>query len=258
MLEVIGQPSLDAMADAIVEEVFSFLLEALSHFQDIRLGRALDITSMSEAAALAELKSIASLNQISYKSYLGMGYYGTVTPTPILRHVVENAGWYTPYTPYQAEIAQGRLESLLNYQTMVGDLTGLSEANASLLDEATAAAEAMTMAYNRLKGKRSVFFVSEDVFPQTIDVVKTRAQVFFVFCYFFLCYLLSALTVSLSASRSSSVITRPSSLLIKFLESSFNTPVRAVPLIILTVLSPRRRLLVPSPFVQLTCSHSQC
>jgi glycine dehydrogenase len=109
------------------------------------------------------------------KSLIGMGYYGTITPKVILRNVMENPGWYTAYTPYQAEIAQGRLEALLNYQQMVIDLTGLELANASLLDEATAAAEAMTMARRASKAKGNVFFVDDAAFPQTIDVLRTRA-----------------------------------------------------------------------------------
>lgn len=134
--------------------------------------------AMSEYDYLAELKETAALNKV-FKSYIGMGYNSTITPAVILRNVFENPGWYTQYTPYQAEIAQGRLESLLNYQTMVSDLTGLPIANASLLDEGTAAAEAMAMFFG-IKNKRDVthkqFFVGENVFPQTIEIVKTRAQ----------------------------------------------------------------------------------
>jgi glycine dehydrogenase len=132
---------------------------------------------MPEHAALAALKAIAAKNVIK-KSLIGQGYYGTHTPPVILRNLFENPGWYTAYTPYQAEIAQGRLEALLNYQQMVIDLTGMEIANASLLDEATAAAEAMTMARRISKAKGNVFFVDEAAFPQTIDVIKTRAAYF--------------------------------------------------------------------------------
>jgi glycine dehydrogenase len=130
-----------------------------------------------EHEALAALKAIAAKNVVK-KSLIGMGYYDTLTPKVILRNVLENPGWYTAYTPYQAEIAQGRLEALLNYQQMVLDLTGMQLANASLLDEATAAAEAMTMARRISKSKSNVFFVDAHCFPQTIDVVKTRAGLF--------------------------------------------------------------------------------
>ena len=131
---------------------------------------------LSERETIRTLHSIASKNQV-FRSLIGMGYYDTITPTVIQRNVLENSGWYTQYTPYQAEIAQGRLEALLNFQTMVIDLTGLPVANASLLDEATAAAEAMTMFYG-IKGRpqNGIFFVSDDCFPQTIGVMKTRAK----------------------------------------------------------------------------------
>ncbi|WP_291992912.1 aminomethyl-transferring glycine dehydrogenase [Candidatus Accumulibacter sp. ACC003] len=130
-----------------------------------------------EREALAALQAMASRNVVQH-SLIGMGYADTVTPTVIVRNVLENPGWYTAYTPYQAEIAQGRLEALLNYQQMVIDLTGLELANASLLDEATAAAEAMTMARRLSKSKSNVFFVDAACFPQTIDVIKTRAAFF--------------------------------------------------------------------------------
>jgi glycine dehydrogenase len=130
-----------------------------------------------ENEALATLKTIAAQNVVK-KSLIGMGYYDTITPKVILRNVLENPGWYTAYTPYQAEIAQGRLEALLNYQQMVLDLTGMELANASLLDEATAAAEAMTMARRISKSKSNAFFVDAACFPQTFDVVKTRAGLF--------------------------------------------------------------------------------
>ncbi|MDZ4255754.1 MAG: hypothetical protein U1A72_24570 [Sulfuritalea sp.] len=144
----------------------------------IRLQRPLDLPGpMPEHAALAALKAVAAKNVVK-KSLIGQGYYGTHTPPVILRNLFENPGWYTAYTPYQAEIAQGRLEALLNYQQMVVDLTGLEIANASLLDEATAAAEAMTMARRISKTKGNVFFVDEAAFPQTIDVIRTRAAYF--------------------------------------------------------------------------------
>ncbi len=144
----------------------------------IRLPEPLKLAGpMREHEALAKLKAIAGSNVIA-KSLIGMGYHDTLLPNVILRNVLENPGWYTAYTPYQAEIAQGRLEALLNYQQMVIDLTGMELSNASLLDEATAAAEAMTMARRISKSKSNVFFVDEDCFPQTIDVVKTRAGFF--------------------------------------------------------------------------------
>src|SRR5690606_30898924 len=132
----------------------------------------------SEKQYLEGLKQTASLNKV-FKSYIGQGYYDTVTPAVILRNVMENPGWYTQYTPYQAEIAQGRLQALLNFQTMVIDLTGMEIANASLLDEGTAAAEAMFMQYSLRKNQAAKkFFVSELVIPQTIDILKTRANPF--------------------------------------------------------------------------------
>lgn len=132
---------------------------------------------LPEHKALDTLKSIASKNRI-VRSLIGMGYYDCITPAVIQRNVLENPGWYTAYTPYQAEIAQGRLEALLNWQQMVSDLTGLGLANASLLDEATAAAEAMTMARRISKSSSQAFFVDEACFPQTVDVVRTRAKQF--------------------------------------------------------------------------------
>ena len=168
MLRTIGVPSIDALIDQTIPI-------------GIRLNRTLNLPEAdSEAAYLRRLTGIAARNVLA-RSYIGMGYYDCVTPSVILRNVFENPGWYTPYTPYQAEIAQGRLESLLNFQTVVKDLTGMDIATASLLDEGTAAAEAMTM-FHRLQtkkapaGQESVFLVSERCFPQTIDVVRGRAE----------------------------------------------------------------------------------
>lgn len=131
--------------------------------------------ALSEHSALAKLKGYAQKNKVN-KSLIGLGYYNTITPTVILRNLLENPGWYTPYTPYQAEIAQGRLEALLNYQQMIINITGLDIANASLLDEATSAAEAMAMAKRVSQSQANSFFVDENCFPQTIDVIKTRAE----------------------------------------------------------------------------------
>ena len=144
----------------------------------IRLNRVLDLPpALDEEAALAKLRGYAEQNQV-WTSLIGMGYHGTLTPTVILRNVLENPGWYTAYTPYQPEIAQGRLEALLNFQQLTIDLTGLELANASLLDEATAAAEAMALAKRVAKSKSNVFFVDENCHPQTISVVQTRAEGF--------------------------------------------------------------------------------
>nr|WP_242022168.1 aminomethyl-transferring glycine dehydrogenase [Trichocoleus sp. FACHB-90] len=162
MLEVLGLKDLDALVEKTVP-------------QTIRLKGSLQLPEpKSEYAAIALLKEIASKNQV-FRSFIGMGYHDCITPPVIQRNILENPGWYTAYTPYQAEIAQGRLEALLNFQTMIIDLTGLEIANASLLDEATAAAEAMTMSYGICKNKANAFFVSKDCHPQTIEVVQTRA-----------------------------------------------------------------------------------
>ncbi|RKS20075.1 glycine dehydrogenase (decarboxylating) alpha subunit /glycine dehydrogenase (decarboxylating) beta subunit [Pseudomonas sp. WPR_5_2] len=144
----------------------------------IRLNRALDLPpALDEEAALAKLRGYAEQNQV-WTSLIGMGYHGTLTPAVILRNVLENPGWYTAYTPYQPEIAQGRLEALLNFQQLTIDLTGLELANASLLDEATAAAEAMALAKRVAKSKSNLFFVDQSCHPQTISVVQTRAEGF--------------------------------------------------------------------------------
>ena len=144
----------------------------------IRLDDALDMNdSVTEADAIAYIKQLANMNVVN-KSYIGMGYSNTLVPNVILRNVMENPGWYTAYTPYQPEIAQGRLESLLNFQQMVMDLTGMELANASLLDEATAAAEAMTLCKRSNRKKSNTYFVADDVHPQTLDVIRTRAEYF--------------------------------------------------------------------------------
>ena len=162
MLQVLGLNSLDELIDKTVPAA-------------IRLNRSLQLpAAQSESAALTRLKAIASQNQV-YRSFIGKGYYNCITPPVILRNILENPGWYTSYTPYQAEIAQGRLEALLNFQTMIIELTGLEIANSSLLDEGTAAAEAMSMSYGLCKTKANAFFVDAGCHPQTIEVIKTRA-----------------------------------------------------------------------------------
>jgi glycine dehydrogenase len=163
MLHHLAAPSRAALIDEIVPA-------------GIVRSQAMDIPpAISEAAALAELKAIASKNKV-FKSFIGQGYYGTHTPGVILRNILENPAWYTAYTPYQAEISQGRMEALVNFQTMVCDLTALPMANASMLDEATAAAEAMTLAKRSVKARGNVFVVSGDVHPQTLEVIQTRAE----------------------------------------------------------------------------------
>ncbi|HCE2140364.1 TPA: aminomethyl-transferring glycine dehydrogenase [Vibrio parahaemolyticus] len=163
MLEAINAVSLDALISETVPA-------------NIRLEQPMTLAeAKSEADMLAAMKQFAEQNQVK-RTFIGQGYYNTFTPNVILRNVLENPGWYTAYTPYQPEISQGRLESLLNFQQMVIDLTGMEIANASLLDEATAAAEAMTLCKRAGKSKSNVFFVADDVHPQTIEVVKTRAK----------------------------------------------------------------------------------
>ncbi len=163
MLNALGFSTLDDLIDHAVPAA-------------IRLNQPLELpAAQSEYAALAKLKEIASKNQV-FRSFIGMGYHDCITPPVIGRNILENPGWYTAYTPYQAEIAQGRLEALLNFQTMMIDLTGLEIANASLLDEGTAAAEAMSMSYGLCKTKANAFFVSQTCHPQTIEVVQTRAR----------------------------------------------------------------------------------
>ena len=162
MLSVIGEASRRALIDGIVP-------------RSIARSSGMDLPAVAgEAAALAELKAIAGKNKL-LKSFIGQGYYGTHTPGVILRNILENPAWYTAYTPYQAEISQGRMEALVNFQTMVTDLTGMAIANASMLDEATAAAEAMTLAKRSVKAKGNVIVVAGDAHPQTIEVIQTRA-----------------------------------------------------------------------------------
>jgi len=162
MLSVVGKASRQALMEAIVPAT-------------IRRPQPMDLPApLTEAQALAELKAIAQQNRVM-RNFIGQGYYGTLTPGVILRNVLENPAWYTAYTPYQAEISQGRMEALINFQTMLTDLTGMAIANASMLDEATAAAEAMTLAARGGKSKSTRFVVCHDVFPQTLEVIQTRA-----------------------------------------------------------------------------------
>lgn len=163
MLALLGFDSLEAMTDAIVPG-------------KIKSPAPLALPSpITEVEALAKIRAIADKNQV-FRSFIGQGYYGTLTPNVILRNILENPAWYTAYTPYQAEISQGRMEALINFQTMCADLTGMEIANASLLDEGTAAAEAMTLAKRSTKSKSNLFFVSNAVHPQTLEVIKTRAE----------------------------------------------------------------------------------
>ena len=163
MLRAVGSRSRRELIEGIVPRAIA------------RSSAMLIPAAISEAAALAELKAMAAKNKV-FKSFIGQGYYGTHTPGVILRNILENPAWYTAYTPYQAEISQGRMEALVNFQTMVCDLTGMAIANASMLDEATAAAEAMTLAKRSVKNKSSTFVVAGDCHPQTIEVIQTRAE----------------------------------------------------------------------------------
>ena len=163
MLRVVGHDSLDAMTDAIVPA-------SIKSAQPLALP-----APINEEEALAKIRAVAARNQV-FRSFIGQGYYGTHTPKVILRNILENPAWYTAYTPYQAEISQGRMEALINFQTMVTDLTGMEIANASLLDEATAAAEAMTLAKRSAKSKSNTFLVAGDTHPQTLEVLATRAE----------------------------------------------------------------------------------
>ena len=163
MLAAVGAPSIESLMQEVVPA-------------NIRMSRELDLPApRAEADVLAEMKKIAGQNQV-FRNYIGQGYYGTHTPNVVLRNILENPAWYTAYTPYQPEISQGRLEAILNYQTMVAELTGLDIANASLLDEGTAAAEAMTLARRASHVESKVFFVSQHCHPQTIEVIRTRAD----------------------------------------------------------------------------------
>ncbi|WP_425512957.1 aminomethyl-transferring glycine dehydrogenase [Xanthomonas albilineans] len=163
MLRTVGHDSLDALTDAIVPG-------------SIKSPAALALPeAISEEEALAKIRAIADKNSV-FRTFIGQGYYGTHTPKVILRNILENPAWYTAYTPYQAEISQGRMEALINFQTMCADLTGMEIANASLLDEATAAAEAMTLAKRSAKAKSDTFFVHDAVHPQTLELLRTRAE----------------------------------------------------------------------------------
>ena len=168
MLKDIGVDSIDMLIDQTIPS-------------SIKLNKALDLpNALSESRFLEHMHSLAKKNK-NYRSYIGMGYFNTILPSVIQRNVLENPGWYTAYTPYQAEIAQGRLEALLNFQTMICDLSGMQIANSSLLDEGTAAAEAMAMLFNNMsrskkKSGANKFFVSELCYPQTIEILKTRSE----------------------------------------------------------------------------------
>ena len=163
MLALLGHDSLESLTEAIVPG-------SIKSTAPLALPGA-----MPEVDALARLRAVASKNQV-FRSFIGQGYYGTHTPNVILRNILENPAWYTAYTPYQAEISQGRMEALINFQTMCADLTGMEIANASLLDEATAAAEAMTLAKRSAKSKSNTFLVAGDTHPQTIELLRTRAE----------------------------------------------------------------------------------
>jgi glycine dehydrogenase len=163
MLRVVGHDSLESMTDAIVPG-------SIKSAAPLALPEAI-----TEEAALAKIRAIADKNQV-FRSFIGQGYYGTHVPNVILRNILESPAWYTAYTPYQAEISQGRMEALINFQTMCAELTGMEIASASLLDEATAAAEAMTLAKRSAKAKGNTIVVFGDAHPQTIEVMRTRAE----------------------------------------------------------------------------------
>src|SRR5690554_3056262 len=161
MLKAVGTPSLDSLIDETIPP-------------SIRQDKPLGWAPLSEGGLLARMREVGAKNKVM-TSLIGQGYHGTITPPAIQRNILENPAWYTAYTPYQPEIAQGRLEALLNFQTMVADLTGLPVANASLLDESTACAEAMVMAQRVGKSKAKAFFIDENCHPQNIAVMQTRA-----------------------------------------------------------------------------------
>ena len=163
MLDYLGFDNLDDLIEEIVPDI-------------IRRKKPMNIADgISELAALKQLRNLARMN-IRYKSFIGQGYYNSITPPVIQRNIQENPAWYSAYTPYQPEISQGRLEALMNFQTMITDLTGMELANASMLDEASACAEAMSFCQRVSKSKSKVFFVANDCYPQNIEVVLTRAE----------------------------------------------------------------------------------
>src|SRR5437667_8668446 len=169
-----NQEETDAMLGSVGLENLNALIEAAIP-KNIRLNRQLDLPeAKSESEALTELRAISKKNRVT-RSFIGAGYYDCITPPVIQRNILENPGWYTAYTPYQAELAQGRLEALLNFQTMIVDLTKLDIANASMLDEATAAAEAMTLCHASVPDRKT-FLVADNCHPQTIEVIRTRAK----------------------------------------------------------------------------------
>ena len=163
MLSTLGCNSLQQLTAQVVPE-------AIAMADDLAV-----VDGCSEAQALEELRALARQNKV-FRSFIGQGYYNTITPNVIQRNILENPAWYTAYTPYQPEISQGRLEALINFQTMITDLTGMQMSNASMLDEGTAAAEAMALCQRMSKSKSVRFFVDSDCLPQTIEIIKTRAE----------------------------------------------------------------------------------
>ncbi|MCS5558256.1 MAG: glycine dehydrogenase (aminomethyl-transferring), partial [Oceanospirillaceae bacterium] len=163
MLNSLGCNSLEELTRQVVPD-------AIAMADDLAI-----VDGCTEAQALAELRTLANQNKV-FRSFIGQGYYNTITPNVIQRNILENPAWYTAYTPYQPEISQGRLEALINFQTMITDLTGMEMSNASMLDEGTAAAEAMALCQRMSKSKSTRFFVDSDCLPQTIEIIKTRAE----------------------------------------------------------------------------------